>query len=218
MAAHTNAFRRRAGFTLIELLAVLVILSILIVVLVPRLAGFGERANEKATKAYLAQLDVAIAEYENRFGDYPPSHFRDEWGAPPNGTNLGAEALVVSLWGKDWGGTGLAEDKLCNSDGDEAKRQLARFEKPDLFELKDSWGNPIAYLHRRDYGREDAYVTEDPDTGEELETNLKANRNPTTGGPQRAGKYQLVSAGPDGRFGTDDDVCNFDTQPAADGG
>jgi len=73
----------RSGFTLIELLAVIVILSILIVVLVPRLAGFGERANEKATKAFLAQLDVAIAEYENRFGDYPPSHFPDAWARRP---------------------------------------------------------------------------------------------------------------------------------------
>jgi prepilin-type N-terminal cleavage/methylation domain-containing protein len=203
----------RSGFTLIELLAVIVILSILIVVLVPRLAGFGERANEKATKAFLAQLDVAIAEYENRFGDYPPSHFPDAWGAPPNTTNLGGEALVVSLWSKDWGGTGLAEDKLMNSDGDATKKPLATFPNPDLFELKDSWGNPIAYLHRRDYTREDVYVSEDPETGEQVESTLKAKANKTTGGWQRATKYQLVSAGADGRFGTDDDVGNFESTP-----
>ena len=91
-------------------MAVLVILGLLMVVLLPRLTGAGERARERLTRAYLVQLTAAIGEYEHHFGDYPPSQFLEKWGLAPNGTNLGGEALVVALWSPDWDGVGLAED------------------------------------------------------------------------------------------------------------
>src|SRR5207237_7744572 len=157
---------RTAGFTLIELLAVIVIIGILITVLLPQLSGVTDRAKEKTTNAYIKQLGAAISEYEDQFGDYPPSHFLEEWGAPPNATNMGAETLVLSMWSPKWGGTSLSEDKLVNTDKDETKRALAKFPKTALFELKDDWGNPIAYFHHRDDGREDVYGVYNAETGE----------------------------------------------------
>lgn len=201
-----------AGFTLIELLAVLVILSILMIVLLPRLAGFGQRAKEHSTKAFLLQLSTAIAEYEDRFGDYPPSQFLEKWGTAPNTTNLGAETLVLSMWSPEWTGASLPEDKFVNTDHDEAKKSLSRIPKPALLELKDEWGNPIAYFHRRDYGRQDAYVTVPDDADGEEESTVRAVKNPVTGQYFHHDRFQLISAGGDGRFGTDDDIANFDAE------
>lgn len=194
---------------MVELLAVLVIIGILMVVLLPRLRGAQDLAEVKITRNFLVQLDGAIAEYETHFGDFPPSQYIEKWGVAPNGTNVGAEALVLSLWSTDWGGAGLSEDSLVNTDGDDAKRALARFPVSTLFELSDHWGNPIAYIHRRDYGKSFVYATSDPATGEPLESTVTARTNPKTKTYANPARYQLISAGQDGQFGTEDDITNF---------
>jgi prepilin-type N-terminal cleavage/methylation domain-containing protein len=201
---------RTSGFTLIEVLAVIVILGILMVVLLPRLSGISERAKEKMTSAWINQLQTAIGQYEDRFGDYPPSQFLEKWGTAPNTTNLGGETLVLSLWSPEWSGASLDEDKLVNTDGDETKKALTKFPKTSLFELRDEWGNPIAYFHHRDYGREDTYIVHNAETGEEGESRIKALMNPTTKTYYNSTKFQLISAGRDGEFGTDDDIGNFE--------
>jgi len=190
---------------------VLVIIGILIAVLIPRLGRAGEIAEEKKTSVYLAELDAAIGEYEQQFGDYPSSRFLEEWGPPPNPTNLGAETLVLCLWSPKWSGTTLASDRVVNLDDDQSKKTLATFPKPSLFELGDAWGNPIAYFHRRDYGRRDAYVTKSPVTGETIESTAVAQKDDVTGLFRNANRYQLISAGLDGEFGTgDDDIGNWE--------
>jgi len=201
---------RTRGFTLIEVLAVIVILGILMIVLLPRLTGITERAKAKMTAAWINQLQTAIGQYEDRYGDYPPSQFQEKWGTAPNTTNLGGETLVLSLWSPEWSGAGLDEDKLVNTDGDETKKALTKFPKTSLFELRDEWGNPIAYFHHRDYGREDTYLVKNADTGEEGESSIKAQMNPTTKTYYNSTKFQLISAGPDGEFGGDDDIGNFE--------
>jgi len=200
----------RGGFTLIELLAVLVILSILMVVLLPRLGGFRERAKERTTKAWMQELSAAIAEYEDRRGDYPPSQFGEQWGIPPNATNLGGECLVIALWSHEAGGTSLRDDRFVNTDGDEAKKALSRIPRPALLELADDWGNPIAYFHRRDYTRQDTYLTVREDADEAAECTVRARKNPQTNTWFNPDRFQLISAGSDGEFGTEDDLANFD--------
>lgn len=201
---------RTSGFTLIELLAVLVIISILLVVLLPRLAGWGERAKESTTRAWLVQLAAAIGEYEDRFGDYPPSQFLEKWGAAPNLTNLGGETLVLSMWSPDWTGTSLPDDRFVNTDNDETKKSLSRMPKPALLELRDDWDNPIAYFHRRDYGRQDKYIVLPNDAEGDEESTVSALKNPVTGQYYQHDRFQLISAGADGVFGTEDDIANFE--------
>ncbi len=210
MTERVHTGRARAGFTLVELLAVLVIISILLLVLLPRLSGFGERARERTTKAWITQLSAAIGEYEDRFGDYPPSQFLEKWGTAPNTTNLGAECLVLSMWSPEWTGTTLPDDKFVNTDHDEAKKALSRIPRPALLELVDDWGNPIAYFHRRDYGRTDAYIVTGKDADEAGESAVKARMNPVTRTWFHPDRFQLISAGSDGEFGTDDDIGNFE--------
>jgi len=195
----------RGGFTLIELLAVIVILSLLIVFLVPLLSRQQENAKVLATKGFLQELSTAVSEYENEKGDYPGSSWKEEWGSAPNNTNIGCEALVIALFGSKWQ-TRLPEDRLCNTDGDESKKALARFAKASLFEIKDQWGNPIAYLHRRDYEHAQVYAMVDSTGQAAGESTFKARMNPETGQYWNPKGFQLVSAGPDGEFGTDDDI------------
>jgi len=200
---------RRGGFTLIELLAVIVILSILAWFLVTNLGKTEEVALVKMVEGDLVKLKTMLVELENTEGDHPASRFSDALGAPPNATNLGAECLYLALCAEDAPGFGELDEDLINSDGDSLAHTPKGFRTRELFELRDRWDNPIAYFHNRDYGREDVYVTISNATGLSTETVVKAHKNPKTANWFEPRRFQLISAGPDGEFGTEDDITGF---------
>ncbi len=184
------------------------ILAILMTFLAFQLGGLGENAKMSATENFLIQVGGAVNNYEQEMGDYPASSWSGDWGATPNKQNLGGEALCIALWGRDYGGSGISEDQLANSDEDQSKKGLTSHGANDLFELVDSWGNPIAYFHRRDYGREDLYFTMDEEAI--WDTSMaKALKSPKTQNYYNPRGFQLISAGSDGVFSTDDDLYNF---------
>lgn len=200
---------RRAGFTLIELMAVLAILAILGAVLVTQIGSARESVEVQLTRTRLQEIRLAASDYEVDQGDYPRSRMTKEQGSPPNALNIGVECLVLALWSDGREGSGLRADELDNTDGDRSAKSLSDLPVRDLFELVDPWGNPIAYFHHADYGREDVYSTFDPDTGELLESTARALRNSKLGRYYEHRRFQLLSAGPDGRFGTEDDLASF---------
>jgi len=202
--------RARGGFTLIEILAVILILGILAGLMVVNLADASGATDVSMTRADLARLEGVIDAYEVEHGDFPPSSFQEGEGVANDGTNVGVERLVVALWSKGWEAGGMLEaDGLENTDGDRSQQELSDLGR-SLFELVDRWGNPIAYIHRRDYESTDRlYTTLDPSTGEELLSAPQPFRNPDTGRWYRHSRYQVISAGPDGEFGTEDDITSF---------
>ncbi len=209
-AAPRRSIRRpRAGFTLIEVLAVILILGILMAFLITTLGGQGDAVRSNLTRTKIEQFSAEISAFESATGRYPVSSWKEEWGTQPNQVNVGIEALVVQLWAAERGGTHLSEDDLVNMDGDAASRKLTVFELNDLFELRDAWDNPLAYIERMDYGKPLVYLTESPVTGEQIETAVLAAENKRTGGFFNPRTFQLLSAGPDGDFGTSDDIGNF---------
>lgn len=63
----------RAGFTLIELLLVLVILTVLAAVVVPKFTNRSEQARVTAARTDIANLEVALDAYEIDVGRFPSS-------------------------------------------------------------------------------------------------------------------------------------------------
>ncbi len=205
----------RAGFTLIEMLAVILIIGILSAVLLTQLGGTSTAAKVQQTRQQLTMISAAIENYEMEgHGEYPPSHFDDKSGIANDGSNVGIEALVVALWSEGYEAGGLLDneaDRLQNTDGDSSSRGLTDFDSRELFEIVDAWENPIAYFNRRDYDNGGgAYFTYDPVTGEDRESVAQAIKNSATGRYYNSGTFQMISAGPDGIFGSEDDVANFD--------
>lgn len=211
MMLHATPVRSRAGFTLIEILAVLLILSILVTFLV-RQVGSGQKAMQvESTRALLTQIGGMIDEYYDEMGAYPPSTFPSDLDPRPTALNMGSESLVIALWkrGRAWQAREVEEEMLGNTDGDATATSLTTYTKSDAFELRDLWENPIAYIQKKDYGKEFAYLTLDA-SGEALEASVRAHVSRKTGDPFRKDSFQLLSAGPDGEFGTGDDIGNFD--------
>ena len=208
----------RAGFTLVEIMAVIVILSILMAVLVTSLGSSGEIVHAKNTRMFLDQVGTLLVDYETQKGDFPASSFPGDLSDTPSAANMGGEMLVMSLYpaAGNYQADDVPEDRLCNTDGDQTKTPLSNFASGNVFELADDWGNPIAYIHRRDYKERAVYITEHPETGERIENSVGARKSPKTGEFYHRRRFQLISAGPDGEFGTSDDIANFEIESLED--
>lgn len=202
-----------SGFTLIELLAVMAILTILSAAFVVGFRKYQLAGEEEETRTRIRLIEaMADGEYQSEKGDFPPDDYAGLGARPANDVNTGSESLIASLTAKDMQ-IGLIESKyLGNTDEDQFPKKITRYETAEAFELVDRWGNPIAYLHCKNYGRKQKVLAKPKATRVLEEQVVEAIRDPKTGGYYKPDSCQLISAGPDGRFGTDDDIANFDSK------
>ena len=88
-------FSKSSGFTLIELLAVVAVITVLAGTLMVLINPFGQfqRTRDGQRKSDLAQLQRAMEQYYNDFGEYPPK---------TNTYNITDRNNNDLSWGKNW--------------------------------------------------------------------------------------------------------------------
>lgn len=67
----TKKMKNRKGFTLIELIVVIVIIGILAAVLIPRLTGFTDKAEETQALVWAKEVATAMDSYEAEHSEWP---------------------------------------------------------------------------------------------------------------------------------------------------
>jgi prepilin-type N-terminal cleavage/methylation domain-containing protein len=210
--------RKARGFTLIELLVVMAILGMLVglgVTVIPYLMRKGPKT---AAQTFVSTLGAGLEAYKGTEGAYPPTTLAEFPGVGQlqNQENLGIESVVVCLNATRYSGSFAFDEtpggKLDNLDGDFTQIQITRFGDKTMFEVLDPWMMPYAYFNARDYMNPEPVGKITGEGGLGSPVAAKPWMNPKTKRPYRSDSFQIISAGPDKTFNTDDDITNFDRE------
>ncbi len=72
----------QSGFTLVEALVVVAILAVLVLFLLPNVRRSGESARRSQCKSNLKQICIALHNYHDAYGVFPPANTADANGQP----------------------------------------------------------------------------------------------------------------------------------------
>ncbi len=207
-----------------ELMVVLSIIAVLLVLVSPtlwKMFGKGEVSREKAIVQQI-RMAVKALQADARHGDLPPTYLdaadspyaENKGDVVPNRVNCGIESLVVTFHSPSFRGESpfTEEDRFLNTDDDSSKDPMTEFDTRELLEYVDSWGTPFVYLRLRDFeeGRKGCNVTEVIGEDEYDEVQIRPEKNEKLGVFYGSSDgFQVLSAGPDRVFGTEDDIASY---------
>jgi prepilin-type N-terminal cleavage/methylation domain-containing protein len=201
--------RRASGFTLIELLVVICIIGILVALTTVGIVKAMDSARASTTQTMLDSISAALAQYAQRWGDFPPTSIDDLGSKAPNDINNGVETLVACLSsGKRGGILFKNEDHLVNVDGDSAGSNVTGwyFGDNQLREWTDEFGYVLIYMHHKDFAKPKTTMKTYRFFKEGEEFTVPPEQNPATKTYSNPDKFQLRSVGKDGKPGTGDDI------------
>ena len=225
-----SAARARGGFTLVELLVVIIIIAILAAIAVPAVMRATATAQNARIKTEIDMLHMAIQQYKNEYGSYPPAVDVDTAGnrgrvnkhlqrlfpritadfllnSAAAGNVLPNNALVGWLTGYTDEPTNPMGIK-ANSGGGESlglpKKKLFDFDTSRVSDVLPA-GKQFAPPSKP--GSPYIYI----DSASYLVTGLPATVeiDPKTTKPFNPDSFQIISAGRDEKYGNDDDLSNF---------
>lgn len=201
---------RRSAFTLLELMIVMVILAILAAAFIAVSTGVFKKAAVTEAQQRINTLSTQIESYRTIEGEYPRDTLKVGLGT--NTINDRSEALFVALFDPAYTGQSPSQDWLVNTDEDSATETVTSLASRELYEVGDPWGNPIVYIEALHYASSTNLVVWAIEGGLEFpeEQIMGAMTDAETGSYERPNSFQLISAGPDGWFGNEDDITNFD--------
>jgi len=233
----TPGSHRRSGFTLVELLAVIMIIALLAGLVTPAVMRARNSARNAAIKAEIDMLHMAIMNYKNDYGSFPPAvstaglnsaagkHVQRLFprSAPNPDAKSPDNAIVRWLTGyttvptDPYGSTsGATRQKLFDFD-------VTRVTTSDQYYPAGKKGSPYIYIDAASYsfvpydtsaltnpGAQRVPVTPPPTkTALDFGTTVPVPTSPTPQPFFNADTFQILCAGQDEEFGTDDDLSNF---------
>jgi len=142
---HTHPTQRRSratvhAFTLIELLVVITVIAILAGMLLGAINMAMKAARKNATKQLLTQLEMAITQYADAYGEPPPERL----GTSPD--YVSSECLAIFLARRKVTATDTRFPAAAKADFVPMKKaQFFDTNKNNCPEIIDAWALPIVY-------------------------------------------------------------------------
>jgi len=217
--ARRNAAHRRGlgGFTLVELLAVILIVGMLAAILTPVVMQSLTKARNTAIKAEIDMLHMAIMTYRNEYGSFPPCVSTTGSGSPmvrhlqrifprvadvpAHLTAAGAGAITPQNAIVSWlsGYTLDPTSPLMPADG---RKRLYDFDQSrvasNAYAPAGRSGSPYIYFDSQRYARTFSHTS---GTYAPVPRTVSEFFNPDS--------FQILCAGQDQIWNTDDDLSNF---------
>jgi prepilin-type N-terminal cleavage/methylation domain-containing protein len=225
------ALPQRSGFTLVELLVVITIIAVLAALITP--AVFQARATTRnaAIKAEIDMLHMAMMNYKNEYGSFPPSYSVGSAGAAEShvkrlfprfsGTVSNSTSPLNAICNWLQGYSSNPTDPLNGS-----LKKLFEFNQVrkagDIYYPSGKPKSPYIYISSGDYDKfdesagtvsngwpemdEDYVVGSDTFT---IPTKTYSPQELLSGDKFNKDTFQILCAGQDELWGTDDDLSNF---------
>ena len=215
---------QRGGFTLVELLVVITIIGVLAALIVPSVFQARVSAKNAAIKAEIDMLHMAIMNYKNEYGSFPPCSSPIGSGSPAalhirrlfprastantTPTNATTPANAITLWlagySKDPTDP-LVDPKVKLFDFDQ-NRVSNTAPTIGQFHPREKQGSPYIYIDSANYRYDD---DNDSDTPEVLQPFVIGGNTYKADPDANPNTFQILCAGLDEEWGTDDDLSNF---------
>jgi prepilin-type N-terminal cleavage/methylation domain-containing protein len=230
---------RRGGFTLVELLAVIMIIALLAGLVTPAVMRARNSARNAAIKAEIDMLHMAIMNYKNEYGSFPPcADANPRLAVSPTAKHLqrlfprcvattqlaSATAITPDIALVSWL-AGYRNDPQ-NPLIDPAAPAVPATDRKKLFDFDQTRLNGATYAPAGKKGSpyiyidSSSYLTGSPVTVPTWSLtggtyfplrlpNASGAMNDVSQQAFNADTFQILCAGQDEEFGTDDDLSNF---------